>query len=447
MALILLSLFISITLGCCGLFTEALWIFLHLHPARVTALAIDFAALIMAFIGTYFLYQARFKTEITIRKSWSFRIKAVSFSTSIYLLIALVSALITALYFVTIARQSPFGGWDAIAMYNSKARFIFHSSLPFELFSTRDYNLRYDCPLLLSGVIANFWAVCQSETYIIPIVINGLYLFSLAIFVAGLLSLHHHPVISLLGFLAIISCNKLIYYSAIQYADIPISCYFTQALGILYLAATVKNPFRGFYVFIALLAGFCAATKNEGQAMSLVVTISTLFFSYTVIRKTHPKNFIIQIKNIAPNMLLYGIIWGLIFSPTFYLKKVAEIPHHMFAGNSTILLFEKITSISRYEIIFKYLVLYWPQVGGVLSLLLLLLLIITYGKQSELLGIKTLILSTIFVMLAIYLTVFLVTQVEINNHLRSALDRLLVQLWPLFVSGVLIGIIEKKEPT
>ncbi len=213
----------------------------------------------------------------------SSRFSAITASGFYLLLISgtLVLILISILY--------PHGNWDAWAIWNNRARFIFRGAenwqdgfSPLLGWSHPDY------PLLLPLAIARGWFYLGEETPWVPSALALLFTLS----TTGILVSSLSPIkSSSQGYLAgilLLGTPFFLIHGASQYADIPLAFYLLSGIALLSLSDRRPANNYGASILAGLLIGFSAWTKNEGQVLAALIPLSLLFVGALTHRWKHP---------------------------------------------------------------------------------------------------------------------------------------------------------------
>jgi len=158
--------------------------------------------------------------------------------------------------FYQLTLNSPNGQYDAYAIWNLRARFIFRGGENWlETFPNTIGNQHYDYPLLLPGIVARSWSLVDQATKIIPAIIAGLFTFG----TAGLLfsSIFTFRTLSqaLLATLILICTPAYIFWGSSQEADIPLSFYILSTCILLFLHNLFGKDQKAF-IFLAGMAAF-----------------------------------------------------------------------------------------------------------------------------------------------------------------------------------------------
>jgi hypothetical protein len=225
------------------------------------------------------------------------RITAYSF----YLLLTcgiLVLILISYLY--------PHGNWDAWAIWNNRARFIFRGVenwkdgfSPLLGWSHPDY------PLLLPLSIARCWFYLGKETLWVPSALASLFTLSTIGMVVSSLSLIKSRSQGYLAGILLLVTPFYLTHGASQYADIPLAFYFLS--GVVFLSLSDQRPSKGYggSILAGLMIGFSAWTKNEGLVLAGLIPLSLLIMAaFTHRWKMQGKSCFIFLIGMAPILAL-----------------------------------------------------------------------------------------------------------------------------------------------
>ena len=183
--------------------------------------------------------------------------------------------------FPRIADTQPYGGWDAKAIWNAHALFLYRASGDLaEVFSTLEDG-HPDYPLLLPASLAGQYCLLGGEDLAIPAVTS--LLFTLAASAALFLAVARAST-------AAVACIAVAVYWAtpavwrwafVQYADIPLSYFLLMAALTLSTQLDADRAHRLPPVLAGLFLGLLAWIKNEGavHAVLLALAFAVLFVS------------------------------------------------------------------------------------------------------------------------------------------------------------------------
>ena len=358
---------------------------------------------------------------------------------AITLLVATYSAIARMLAF-------PHGnGWDAFAIWNLHARFLFLGGAHWrDGFTPLVGGSHPDYPLLLPAAIAHFWTFIGHDDPRVPAVIGIVFTFATVGVLFAALSVLRGRVSAMMGAIALLTTPFFIEQGTAQYADVPLSFFFLATVVLLCLfdseLAAARRP--GVLVLAGLAAGFAAWTKNEGMLFLFAILVSR--FLMLVRQPKTSDQPITQAKPafwVAVAPLLIATLPGLLL--VTYYKHSIGVPGDLFSDLNTA--FPKLLDPTRYWVIFAGYVKSFFRFGHWLwvpSTVLLVGLTVVFGKDVRIArqsGFCTSVLALTLTLVG-YFAVFLITPYDIHWHLRFSLVRLFLQLWPstVFLSFLML---------
>jgi hypothetical protein len=360
---------------------------------------------------------------------------------------AFVIALFAAVYSALVRMLAfPHGdGWDAFAIWNLHARFLFLGGAHWrDGFTPLVGGSHPDYPLLLPAAIAHFWIFIGHDDPRVPAVIGIVFTFSTIGVLFAALSILRGRMSAMMGAIALLATPFFIEQGMAQYADVPLSFFFLATVVLFCLFDGQPEVARrlGLLVLAGLAAGFAAWTKNEGLLFLIAIAVSRLLIF--IRRPKKPENDIIQTSpafwvTVVP--LLASLLPGLLL--VAYYKHSIGVPGDLFSGPATVL--PKLLDPARYWVIFAGYVKgffrfgHWLWIPGTV---LLIGLTVVFGRNKDCtrqLGFRTSVLALTLTLVG-YFAVFLITPYDIHWHLRFSLVRLFLQLWPstVFLSFLML---------
>jgi hypothetical protein len=327
-------------------------------------------------------------------------------------------------------------GWDAFAIWNLHARFLFRGGDNWRDGFTASIPWSHpDYPLLVPAAIAHFWSYLGRETPLVPSLVGLLFTFSTVGLLFSSLAILRGRIAAMLGSLALVSTPFFIEQGTSQYADVPLGFFFLASLALLSIhdarSGNDADLDPGLLVLSGLAAGFAAWTKNEGLlflcALILGHFIANLWTHTTGSTQTQRdhrgwRGLAIVAASVLPALIL-------IFCFKHFIVPQGDI----FASSNGIL--PKILAPGRYGAIGKWYVKgffrfgHWLAVPGTVLLLVFYLFSGRKAARAAQPGFRTCVLTLAFT-LAGYFMIYVITPHEIYWHLRFSLDRLFLQLWP-----------------
>lgn len=288
------------------------------------------------------------------------------------------------LLYIVISIAAPVGGEDAFTIWNMRAKHIgFGTTIVDGLFDQRMAHPDY--PPLVSLPIGLIWRL-TGFTQAVPIFVHGL------IF-AGLLVLAYNATTK---WMSLVMGAVALFYSNWQYADLLTGA---LLLGACYFVERRDFRLAGLFVGLNLL------TKNEGLFHAVVFTFCLFLLNRSGLRQ-----------------YLLGVAIPILLLVAF--KLLANTPNDVVnAGSITDSLFD----VQRYLLIAEYALRLIPvwQRGAITVVILLSLLL-----RNRVLRFP---LSVIGLTSVGYFFIYVITPHDLQWHLDTSFDRLLLHLFPALV--------------
>ncbi|HJS18407.1 MAG TPA: hypothetical protein VJ785_06650, partial [Anaerolineales bacterium] len=289
----------------------------------------------------------------------SFKISALS-RWQIFLSVAWLLVLsFTAYYLILSSRNSPHGDYDAQAIWNLRARFIYRLGNDWEnaFLPNINRNFHMDYPLLVPLNVVGGWNTLHGEVLRIPAVQSMLFLMGLAGLTYSALAYMRTSSQASMGMIVLLATPLVLLFSTFQTADIPLS-YFFLASVILFLLARQQDS-NGLLFLCGLMAGLSAWTKNEGLPFALVIAASVLV---TYFHGRGHKGIISFFAGMALPLL-----------STLLFKILVPASNDLLVDNGILHILQNISDPGRYGSILLHLKSELAQLGGwPVSILLLL---------------------------------------------------------------------------
>lgn len=331
--------------------------------------------------------------------------------------------------FISKSACQPHGGWDAWAIWNMRARFIFREMANWkDAFTNVIRWTNPDYPLLLPGMIARSWAYIGKCRTIAPAGIALLFTFATIGLLKSSLSLLRGKEQGLLGAFILLGTPSFIMHGASQYADVPLSFFILATIVMLYLSDRLPGENNGFLALAGLTAAFAAWTKNEGLFFLAAVIVSRFLITWPIIGIRNGSRQIAAFLAGSIPLLLMIVYFKIFLAPLNKDLLAAQISGH---------LAEKLADPSRYYFIIsgfanEFFRLGFPFTGTAPILLVYLFLAGISVKRED----RTAVLISIFavlIMLAGYCAIYLTSPYDLKWHIGTTLNRLILQLWPTII--------------
>jgi hypothetical protein len=354
-------------------------------------------------------------------------------------------ALLAALYYAVLrVLIHPHGdGWDAFAIWNLHARFLFLGGAHWrDGFNSLIPWSHPDYPLLLPATIAHLWSYLGHDDPLVSAIVGLIVTFStLALLVSSLASLRGRNT-AMLGGLALSSTPFFLEQGTSQYADVPLSFFILASITLLHIAEGQNRNSQSVapMILAGLAAGFAAWTKNEGLLFLCALILAQV---WACARRPGQVSGAESGGNWRP--VVYFVLGAVpLLVLIFGFKYSIAATGDLFSSPSTMI--HKILTPRRYWIILQWFAKEflrfgdWWIVPGTAAMLAIYLLTFQRRKaeNSSALQQSTL---TLFLTLAGYFAIYLITPRDLYWHLRFSLNRLFLQLWPsaIFLFFLYIG--------
>jgi hypothetical protein len=333
--------------------------------------------------------------------------------------------------------NEPHGFWDAWAIWNMRARFLFkYGGYLANAFSNLYGWSHPDYPLLIPGSVARIWRYLGNESQIAPVVVAMFFTFGTVTVVVSSLSMIHSKSIGLFAGMVLLGTPYFTKTGAWQIADIPLGFFILSTIVLFCLQDCIGTNFK--LIFISgVMAGFAAWTKNEGLLFVTAIIITRLI---VILPEKGLKVFLKEmcffILGLLP-ILLILIIFKIKYAPN----------NDLFTGQSVKSIMEKLSNLSRYSAIGKaYFSFFYDKVAKIWLILIPLGLIFFRRSMGKInmVSVKTCFVVSIY-MLAGYFIVFLITPHDLSWHIETALPRLFIQLWPVIVFSCFLFLSSPEE--
>jgi len=345
-----------------------------------------------------------------------------------------VSAIAGIVLMSTLYTLAELGFWDAFAIWNLKAKFLVCEGPAWQqVFSDLISWSHTDYPLLLPLNVARLWIYTGEPASLVSAGLSILFtMLIVGSLYAGVARVRGR-VQGCLAALALLATSGFVRQGANQVADLPVAFFLLAALCTLSFSfptastSTATSPNEGIchgrhVVLTGLLIGAAAWTKNEGALIALALLASMLLVAL--------RNGGMGRAVAGTGILLLGLALPLVCIATLKLGFSGRSDLFVEPGTGTLL--ERMVDGSRHWTILTFAGgLIWDWVGGTLLVVLLVFAVISGRVRDK--SNRPLIASvaiTVFLTVAGYYVVFLLTPRDLQWHLSTAADRLMVQVWP-----------------
>ncbi len=335
------------------------------------------------------------------------------------LLIAVILSVSSFAGLLDVSRKKAHGDWDAWMIYNRSARFIYRGQETWQDAFSKDLYVMFhaDYPPLLAFDNASRWDILNKDTPYVPISLGMLFFLApLGLCFSALASFKSLGQ----GAFGVILLSGVYFYlgeGARQTADLPLAFYILASVVFLFFHYREKG--KGFIVLAAFMAVLAAWTKNEGIFFVFAST-GVLFLASLWKRSFH-------------DLLLYlaGLLVPL--SLLLYFKFQFAPPSEFLSGSLDVLI-QKITDISRHQLIFSAFKDFFLHGGGWYNIGIYMVLgayfLLFQSPIRDTSGVVLIGFAILAVQIMGYYGVYLITPYNLEWHLGYSLNRLFMHIYP-----------------
>lgn len=321
------------------------------------------------------------------------------------------------------------GDFDAQMIWNMRARFIFRSGDDWaQAFSPLiDPDFHQDYPLLIPLNVVAGWNTLGSENLRVPLV--QALIFSLGAPLALFFGLAHlrSPGLGALGAALLAASPLWLLVSGFQTADVPLAFFFLAAALLLIIAARERSA--GAFFLAGLAAGLSGWAKNEGLVFVLAASLALFVF----------------IRPARAGWLSFAAGLALPLAVILIFKTQFPIPNDVVSAQGLENILPRLSDPGRYAQIARHLLIELGQLAGwtpsmtIIGMLGLFWLAWRAPLEPTLRpGIRAVGLLTLL-QFGAYLGIYLITPRDLTWHLMYSMDRLLLQLFPLWLALILLS--------
>ena len=335
--------------------------------------------------------------------------------------------------------NAPHGKWDAWAIWNFRARWLFHGGEQWAYaFSDNVIDSHPDYPLLLPASIFRVWSSIGKDVVAVPIIIAGFFTFATILLVLSSVSMFRGPDQGFLAGILMLLTTKFIKEGAHQYSDVPLAFYILSTMVLFRLKQCYPAGAWRIMVLAGLTASCAFWTKNEGLVFGVLIIVVHFSGSKTIREwRRSIKEFGGFLFGSAP-VLGTLILFKLKFAP----------PNDIVNLNRLSIFWNNLFDIERYQIILaafaEELFLFNDGVFILLAVYLAISGIIKpLLKDRQFLAQAAL---PVLLLGCYFFTYVIVSHNDLNDlqwHLSTSLDRLVIHIWP---TGVFIFFYLVKGP-
>jgi hypothetical protein len=338
-----------------------------------------------------------------------------------------VCAVLAAAAFFFALDSLRYGAWDAFVMWNLRARFISTSQTsPFSaLLDPVFLGLHPDYPLLLPAMVSRGWQYTGGSSPLIPMALATLFTAATILTTVAGLQVVCTKSQSWMAGCILVGTPFLIGLGAWQYADIIICCFMTTAI-VLYAIYDLEPSHSRLPLLAGIAAAAAACTKNEG-ILFLVVLVASRVVAIWLGKSPRGAGELLVFAIGAAFGVLTLTLFKLTYSPVSDTLHWTTA-HAMFATITNGTLHLDVIRGIRQNLNFGQ----WR-----LNPVPLMALHAAAAWQPSQPSAKARPSFTpAFALIGMscgYYLVYLLSPYDVEAHVQSSLDRLLIQLWPMAI--------------
>ena len=357
-------------------------------------------------------------------------------------LVALASAIASSI-------AAPHGDWDAWAIWNQHARFLFRGGDgAWRGFFSIGWS-QPDYPLLLPASVARVWAYAGHESTLGPILIAIGFGIACVTLVVTALDGHGRWIAGAL----MLGATTFLTQVPSQCADVPLACFIVATLAVTFgdvlripsldVARDALSDSRradpGSRI-PALVAGATSAmaawTKNEGVVFVLLMLLVAVV---AAVRSVRLQPDFVQGDR---RQLLWSIAGAVpIFVAVVWFKLAMAPASGLVEGQSLTVLITRLADPGRHMTVLGLMAQHAMRWSAPIAMAILPIVSLIAVWLAVRVGRAVRVMTSVLgLMLVSYYFVYVTTPFDITWHVSTSIDRLLVQLWPALVLTVFLGL-------
>lgn len=339
---------------------------------------------------------------------------------------------------IRVGNAYPEGNWDAWAIWNARAKFLYLASENWtNVFTPGTHVVHPDYPLLLPLNIARLLCYSEQISSRIPYLIGCFSSYLCVVMLALGVARFRGVTLGLFAAALMLSAKLFMSSAAWQFADFPLTTYLLAA--VISLARSLSEETHGWRTFIpaGLLCGFAAWTKNEGQLIVLATGLSLLCV-------TCFKGSAIQAFYSGRSYAI-GVIIAVIALVIF---KIGYAPENDIFANQTLHeISKRFVTPERWALIGTHLASAVWTIYGHVVVAILAYIVMTGFRKHERRATSGAIATglTIGLVCVGYVTIYAITPQPLEWHLITSANRLLTHLAPATIFAVCLFVSSPEE--
>jgi len=335
------------------------------------------------------------------------------------------SLLAAAIAFILSFIRNPHGGWDAWAIWNMRARFIFRGGDHWtDALSGLLSWSHPDYPLLVPALVARGWVYAGQETVVVPALVSMLFALATVGLLSSSVTVLRGKTQGLLAGITLLGTPLFIEQGTSQLADIPLSFFFLATIALFCFQEELAKNKPGFLFLAGMAAGLSAWAKNEGL----------LFLGSIMLARLAVRVWVREWKVYLRQMTVFALGLAPVLTILLYYKTQLVPPNDLLSALGSEASLARLADLSRYWVVGKAFAVEAAHFGkGFFSgTLLLLVYLLLLGRNDEEKAAREIVaaLMTLGMLLVGYFFAYIIIPYELLWSLSTSLSRLFLQLWP-----------------
>jgi hypothetical protein len=351
-----------------------------------------------------------------------------------YLLLALAVGMVLSYCMIRVER-SPHGDGDAIAIWNSHARYLYRDGPSWRKTILNTFHPDY--PLLTAATVARLWRYMGKEIPDAAGSLGILYTLTAAGILAGTLAELRRGRRAVLFTLILLGTPFYVEYGVSGSADVPLSLYILATIALLCLHSNAAPDKLGLLVLAGFTAGCAGWTKNEGLLFMVSTAAALLGPIFWKTRET-----LRRFSAFLAGIILPGIV-------LLWFKLTIAPPNDIMGGATIWNVVHKVLTPQRYlTISAEFGDTFWSFGNWIVSPVILVLVYVALQRfdrkmlanEGWLQGV-----SICITLMAGYFAIYMIGPIDIRLLIESSLPRLYLHVWPAFLMLAALLAISPEE--
>lgn len=331
--------------------------------------------------------------------------------------------------FAAFSHITPHGTWDAWAIWNLRARFLFLGQpVIWQDAFSRDLAYSHpDYPLLLPLSVSRAWAFAGTDATLVPVVLAAVFAGATAALVGVSLARARTPAQGFLAATAVLASPVFLKWAPSQIADVPLGLYMLITFVMMW-RATTSDAGRFWWVLAGVSASLAAWTKNEGAVfLALFMLVSIVW----LLRKSGRA----ASKDIASLAAGAGVGVAALLALKLRFPAPNDLANALDLASAT----ARVADLDRVQFVLESVGReLWLGGGAYVGVLPLLVAYAVVAGVRRPEGAPAVALLVVLLQIAAYTIVYVVTPHDLRWHLNTSLDRVMLQIFPSAVWGIMM---------